>query len=402
MERFGGRLTGSENLEKSIDYMLKVLAEDGLENVHGENVTVPHWVRGEESAVMVEPRHQPLAMLGLGMSVGTPPEGITAEVVVVRSFEELDSLESQDVRGKIVVYNEEFVSYGQTVPYRSGATQASKLGAVATLIRSVTPFSLYTPHTGVQRYGDNVTQIPTACITLEDAEMLWHMQQRGERVVVKLKMQAQNLPPVTSRNTVAEIRGWKYPEQVVLVSGHLDSWDVGQGAMDDGGGAFISWQALSIIRQLGLKPKRTMRAVLWTAEEVGLIGGEAYWEAHKGDIANYDLVMESDYGTFTPLGLGFSGNELASTIMQELLNNLLSSINATQLSSPAELSDLPWWVQNGVPGGSLSNANDKYFYYHHSNADTMTVEDPHTLDLCAALWAVVSFAVADMEDMLPR
>lgn len=402
VDKFGSRLAGSQNLENSIDYMLDVLKKEGLDNVHGEPVTIPHWVRGNESLELLQPRKHPLAILGLGYSVGTPTDGITAEVLVVRSFKELKARASE-AKGKIVVYNQDYVDYGTTVAYRSrGAAEGAKVGAVATLIRSVTPFSLYTPHTGMQDYEDGVPKIPTACITIEDAQMLWRMQQRGETIVVKLIMGAQNLPSVQSRNTVAEIKGSKYPEQVVLVSGHLDSWDVGQGAMDDGGGAFISWQALAIIRQLGLRPKRTLRAVLWTAEEFGLIGGQSYWQRHKADIGNYDLVMESDIGTFRPLGIGFSGNDNATKIMDKLVKTLLAKVNATRLTSPAEVSDIPWWIQNGVPGGSLLNANKDYFYYHHSNADMMTVENPHELDLCTAVWAVVAFTVADMEDMLPR
>lgn len=389
-------------MENAIDYMLDTLNKDGLDNVHGEAVTVPHWVRGQESAELLQPRNHPLAILGLGYSVGTPSEGITAEVLVVRSFDELKARASE-AKGKIVVYNQDYVSYGITVAYRSrGAAEGAKVGAVATLIRSVTPFSLYTPHTGMQDYEDGVPKIPTACITVEDAQMLWRMSQRGEKITIKLTMGAQNLPPVQSRNTVAEIRGSRYPEQVVLVSGHLDSWDVGQGAMDDGAGAFISWQALSIIHQLGLRPKRTMRAVLWTGEEFGLIGGESYWNSHKADIANYDLVMESDIGTFTPQGIAFTGNRSATKIMKQLVSTLLARINATQLTSPAEVSDVPWWIENGVPGGSLINDNKDYFFYHHTNADMMTVEGAHTLDLCSAVWAVVAYAVADMEDMLPR
>lgn len=403
VDRFGSRLAGSQNLENAIDYMIDVLNNEGLDNVHGEKVTIPHWVRGNESAELLEPRKHPLAILGLGSSVGTPPEGITAKVLVVRSFDELKSRASE-ANGKIVVYNEDYVDYRTTKAYRRrGAVEGAKVGAVATLIRSVTPFSLYTPHAGMQDYEDEVPKIPTACITTEDAEMLWRMSQRGEKIVVRLIMGAQNLPCVESRNIVAEIKGSKYPEQVVLVSGHLDSWDVGQGAMDDGGGAFISWQALSIIHQLGLRPKRTLRAVLWTAEEFGAIGGQSYWEAHKADIANYDLVMESDSGTFKPQGIAFTGNKNATAIMEQLVNTLLVQINATQLKSPADqASDLPWWIQNGVPGSNLLNDNSDYFSYHHTNADMMTVENAHALDLCSAVWAVVAFSVADMEDMLPR
>ena len=188
---------------------------------------------------------------------------------------------------------------------------------------------------------------------------------------------------------------------MVLVSGHLDSWDVGQGAMDDGGGAFISWQVLSIMRQLGLRAKRTVRAVLWTGEEVGLVGSKQYYEAHKINISNYDMVMESDIGTFKPNGLKFTGNDEAFAIMENVMT-LLKPINASTLYRKADGGDVSFWIKNGVPGGSLSNDNEKYFYFHHSNGDTVTVENPDDLDLCAALWAVVAYVVADMDEMLPR
>jgi carboxypeptidase Q len=181
----------------------------------------------------------------------------------------------------------------------------------------------------------------------------------------------------------------------------MDSWDVGQGAMDDGGGAFISWQALSVIRQLKLRPKRTLRVVMWTGEEEGLVGGLQYYKAHKVNISNYDLVMESDIGTFKPLGLDFKGSPDANEIMQEVLN-LLKPINASVLSHGEVGGDITSWVQNGVPGGSLANENGKYFYFHHSNGDTMTVLNADELDLCTAVWAVVAYTIADIDEMLPR
>lgn len=188
---------------------------------------------------------------------------------------------------------------------------------------------------------------------------------------------------------------------MVLVSGHLDSWDVGQGAMDDGGGAFISWQALSIMRQLKLRPKRTVRVVLWTGEEVGLIGSQQYYNAHKVNISKYDMVMESDDGTFKPNGLQFTGNDEAFAIMQKVMA-LLKPVNASTVHHNASQGDVSFWIKNGVPGGSLSNDNEQYFYFHHSNGDTMTVENADDLDLCAAVWAVVAYVVADMDKMLPR
>lgn len=399
-DTIGNRVSGSQNLDMAIKYMYTAMTQDGLD-VHLEQVKIPHWVRGKESAEMIAPRAKSLAILGLGSSVGTPPEGIAAEVLVVKSFEELKSRASE-ANGKIVVFNQHFVSYGQTVAYRAyGASEAAKVGAVATLIRSVTPFSINSPHTGWQDYQDGVKRIPTACITMEDAELMWRMAQRGQKIVVRLTMGAKTLPDVDSFNTVAEIKGWQHPEQVVLMSGHLDSWDVGQGAMDDGGGAMISWEALSLIKDLGLRPRRTLRTVLWTAEEQGGVGAQQYYDLHKVNLSNFDLVMESDAGTFTPVALQFAGSDAAQKVMEEVVK-LLAPLNTTKLEAHGEGTDISPWMQAGVPGASLHVADSRYFWFHHSEGDTMTVQDPHDMDLCSALWAVVAYVVADLQDMLPR
>lgn len=397
----GPRLSGSKNLELAIKYMFNALLEDRLENVNLEPVKVPHWERGEESAVMLAPRNHSVAILGLGSSVATPPEGITAEVLVVTSFDDLHK-RAQDAKGKIVVYNQPFVSYEETVKYRlQGAVEAGKVGAVASLIRSITSFSIYSPHTGWQAYQSDVPKIPTACISIEDAEMMARISSRGTKIVVTLKMGAKTYPDSVSFNTVAEIVGSKYPEQVVLVSGHLDSWDVGQGAMDDGGGAFISWEALSLIKDLGLRPKRTLRLVLWTAEEQGGVGGEQYYQLHKGNISNFDIVMESDVGTFMPTGLGFTGSCKAHAILKEVMQ-LLQPINVTDIYENGSETDTDYWLKDGVPGASLRDDDSKYFWFHHTQGDTMTVQDPSQMNLCAAIWTVVSYVIADMEEMLPR
>ncbi|CAI9730005.1 Hypothetical predicted protein [Octopus vulgaris] len=399
-DMFGNRVAGSQNLENSIDYILHSMMSEGLENVHGEHVKVPRWVRGKESATMLEPQYHEMAILGLGSSIATPKNGIKAEVLVVNSFEELRK-KAQMAEGKIVVFNQKWISYGETVQYRTqGASEAAKVGALACLIRSVTPFSIYSPHTGHQYYSEGVRKIPTACITVEDAEMMERMSKRGSKIVVVLKMSAQTLNSTDSRNIVAEVVGHKYPEQTVLVSGHIDSWDVGQGAMDDGGGAFISWQAITILHELGLRPKRTVRAVLWTAEEEGYVGSSQYFERHKNSVRNYSLVMESDEGTFTPEGLYFTGSKEAGMIMKEVLL-LLKPINASRLVSSKVSGDISFWVNEKVPGATLMNKNGKYFYFHHTNADTITVQDPHQMNLCAAVWAVVAYVVADLQNLLP-
>ena len=401
VDRYGPRISGSTNLEESIDHMLYLLQEDGLDNVHGEEVNVTHWVRGKEKAQLLEPRLAELAILGLGSSIGTPPDGITADAVVMRSFDELEE-RKDEVKDRIVIFNPTFVSYGVTVAYRAyGASRASKYGAVATLIRTIAPFSIYSPHTGLQDYDSSVTPIPSACITIEDANMLDRLERAGERLSIRLSMEAENLPMASSRNTVAEITGSTYPEQVVVVSGHLDSWDVGQGAMDDGGGAFISWQALSIIKGMGLTPKRTLRLVMWTDEESGGVGSQQYYQLHRNKSENYSILFESDEGVFLPYGIQFSGSPEAKAVMEQI-GQLLVSINASEVYDNGGGTDVGWWRADKVPTASLANHNEHYFWYHHSHADTMDVLDPVEMNLCSAVWAVYAYVLADIDNVLPR
>ena len=275
-DTFGPRQAGSTNLEAALDWILQEMKKDGLDNVHGEEVMVPHWVRGTESAEMLQPRRVALPMLGLGNSIGTPPAGLTAEVLVVTNFAELQR-RAREAAGKIVLINQPFETYGRTVRIRrDGAVEAAKAGAVASLIRSVTPVSLKTPHTGAMVYSNSVPKIPHAAITVEDADMMQRMQERGEKIVVHLQMSAATLPDAPSRNIMAEITGRDLPDEVVIVSGHIDSWDVGQGAEDDGGGAISAWETVRLMKQLGLRPRRTVRAVLWTDEENGGSGAKGY------------------------------------------------------------------------------------------------------------------------------
>ncbi|CAG2105142.1 unnamed protein product [Medioppia subpectinata] len=402
VDTFGSRLVGTKNLENAIDYMLDLLKTEGHDNVHGEPCAVPVWTRGKEWAQMNSPRVKPLNILGLGYSVGTNGTVLTGEVVVVKTFDELKN-RSNEVKGKFVVYNFDFKGYGESVEYRGrGASEAAKYGAIAALVRSVTPLSINSPHTGMQSYASGVVKIPAVSITVEDAELFGRLAARGVKVNVSLYMEARMEAEGTSRNTVSEIKGTDKPDEVVLVSGHLDSWDVGQGAMDDGGGAFISWRALSVIKKLGLKPKRTLRSVLWTGEEMGLIGVQNYAKEHASELSKMSIAMESDIGTFTPFGISFSGtNTTAQCIVNEVLK-ALNPINATHMSLGKDGSDIDFLMAAGVPGSSLDNRHETYFYYHHSNGDTMTVEDSHQLDLCTAVWAATSYAFAALDDMLPR
>ncbi len=254
-----------------------LMKKDGLANVHTQPATVPHWVRGRESGEIVAPVTRPLHMLGLGMSVGTAPGGITAEVVVVPDFAALDKLGAAGVRGRIVVFNAPYIGYGQTVMYRvAGAERAEKLGAVAALVRSITPLAAQLPHTGTSAFSGDPAGIPAAAISIEDATMLDRLTAEGVPVKVHLQMEAHMEAPVVSANVMGEIVGAEHPEQVVVLGGHIDSWDVGQGAQDDGSGIMATLAAVREIQKLGLKPKRTIRIVFWVNEENGGAGGVAY------------------------------------------------------------------------------------------------------------------------------
>ncbi|CAN5894765.1 M28 family metallopeptidase [soil metagenome] len=401
VDRFGHRFSGSQSLEDAIDWILEEMRRDGLENVRGEPVMVPHWVRGEESAELVEPRREPLPMLGLGGSIGTPAGGITAEVLVVGSFEELER-RANEARGKIVLFDVPFTTYGETVRYRSGgAVAAARAGAVAALVRSVTPFSMRTPHTGGMRYEEGVPQIPAAAITVEDAMLLRRLQERGERVVVRLRMSARTLPDARSRNVVAEIRGHERPEEVVVLGGHIDSWDVGQGAMDDAGGCVAAWEAVRLMKELGLRPRRTVRVVLWTNEENGLRGATAYRDQYRDQLHNHILAMESDAGVFKPFGFGFTGSDEAFAMVQEI-GTLLERIEASRINRGGGGADIGPIMALGVPGMGLDVEGTRYFWYHHTEADTIDKLDPREVALSVAAMAVMAYVVADMPERLPR
>jgi carboxypeptidase Q len=400
-DTFGPRFSGTTNLENAIDWILAEMHKDGLNNVHGEKVMVPHWVRGAESAELLEPRPRHLPMLGLGGSIATPPEGITAEVLVVKSFADLRE-RSREAAGKIVLYNVPFTEYHETVQYRvRGAIEASRAGAVASLIRSVTPYSIQSPHTGNMRYEDGVPKIPHAAITVEDADMMQRMQERGEKIVVKLKMSAQTLPEAPSRNIVAEITGREKPDEVVIVSGHIDSWDVGQGAMDDGGGAIAAWEAVRVMHKLGLHPRRTVRVVLWVNEENGLAGAHGYEKRHKSELGKHVLAIESDIGAFKPQAFSFNGNNKALPVVQKYAGDL-QSIGQIGITTGDEEADVGELRPDGVPNMALQTDGPRYFWFHHTDADTMDKLNPRDVAQCAAAMAVMAYDVADAPKPLPR
>ena len=407
-DRFGNRISGSRALEDAISWILDQMKADGFANVRGEPAMVPHWVRGEESAALVTPRATPLHMLGLGMSVGTPPGGITAPVLVVNTFDDLQR-HAADAKGKIVLFDYPFptnvapmAGYRDAVAYRGGApSAAAKVGAVAALVRSVTPLSMQNPHTGSTRYDSTVAKIPAAALSVEDAEMLHRMQSRGEKVMVTLKMSARQLPDAPSRNVVAELRGSEKPDEVVVLGGHIDSWDVGQGAMDDGGCSVAAWEAVRLMKQLGLRPKRTIRVVLWTNEENGGRGGRAYRDAHDAELTKHSVAMECDNGVFRPNGVRFQGSD-AGLAQVAKIGALLQRIGASRVEKGEGEADVGPILQRGVPGLALDVDDTKYFWYHHTAADMMTVIGREDLAKCVATMAVMAYIIADLDQMIAR
>jgi len=399
VERFGPRISGSVALERAIDWMLVEMERDGLDNPRGDPVLVPHWVRGEESLEMILPWPRNLPMLGLGGSVATPPGGIRAEVLVVGSFDELEE-RAHEASGRIVLFDVPFTTYGETVQYRStGAIAAARVGAAASLIRSVTPYSQQTPHTGNSRYEEGVPKIPHAAITVEDAQLLHRMQERGERVELLLRMDAKTQPDALSRNVMAEIVGSEFPNEVVVLGGHIDSWDVGQGAMDDAGGVVAAWEAVRLMKELGLRPRRTVRVVGWTSEENGGPGGPEYAAAHADEY--HVLAMESDGGVFAPRGFGFTGSDEAFRIVSEI-GRLLDPIGAGTITRGGGGADIAPLMATGVPGMGLSVDGTRYFWYHHTDADTIDKLDPDEVARCVATMAVMAYIVADLPQRLPR
>jgi carboxypeptidase Q len=339
-------------------------------------------------------------MLGLGGSVSTPATGIQADVVVVHTFNELDTAGSR-VKGKMVLFNVPYTSYEETVTYRSdGPSRASRLGAVATLVRSVGPPGLRTPHTGALQYAADAPKIPAAAITTEDADRVQRMIDRGDRVVVRLKMEAHFEADALSANVVGELRGREKPEELVVIGGHIDSWDVGAGATDDGGGCVVTWEALRLMKKLNLRPRRTVRVVLWTNEENGTRGGTAYRDQHRSELGQHVMMLESDNGVFRPLGFGFTGGDTARQKVRTIAT-LLRGIAADAILPGGEGADTNPSVREGrIPSLALAVDDAKYFTIHHTPADTIDKIDPVEMARCAAAVAVMTYVIADLPERL--
>jgi hypothetical protein len=413
--RIGNRLSGSEALQRAVSWSEQQMKRDGLSNVRTIPVKVPHWVRGSESARLVAPENKALHILGIGMSVGTPAGGITADVVAVSDFTELTQLGRERVQGKIVVYNEPFHGYGTTVIYRtSGASRAAALGAAAVLVRSITPLAMQQPHTGTLRYDDNQPRIPAAAVSIEDAMMMARLYSEGVSVKVHLEMSAHLEPDADSADVMGEIPGRERPEEIVVLGGHSDSWDVGQGAQDDGSGIIASLQAVALIRKLGLQPRRTIRVVFWVNEENGGRGGQAYREWIGNSIANHVAAIEMDGGAEAPRGFGFgpfggggrrgeaasppapSGADLASFATLKQIANLLERVGAVEVTPGGGGSDISPITREGVPALAVRTAGLHYFDWHHTETDTLDKVDLDDFRKNIAALAVMSYVLADM------
>jgi Zn-dependent M28 family amino/carboxypeptidase len=407
------RLSGSPGATVAVEWGRAQMERDGLENVRLEECLVPQWVRGTRSELSIvapsESRALKLPVLALGGSVGTPPAGVEGDLVVVESFEELRAL-GDAAKGRIVLFNrrmdasrvDTFEAYGGAVNQRvEGAIEAAKVGAVAALVRSMTTRIDDFPHTGAMRYAEGVTKIPTAAISTAGADLLAALVKRGQPVRLALALDCETRADVTSHNVIGEIRGASLPDEIVLVGGHLDAWDVGQGAHDDGAGVVQTIEALRLVRALGLRPKRTLRAVLFMNEENGLRGGRAYRDAHKAEVERHVLAIESDRGGFAPRGFATNANPRAFEILRGITDLLHAGSTATlvQGGGGADISPLE---REGVIVMEYLPDAQRYFDYHHCERDTLDAVHPRELELGAAWIAAMVYSVADLDERLPR
>src|SRR5438034_9261601 len=414
----GPRLSGSTQAAKSVAYVASELKAIGCE-VQLEKVMVPHWVRGEETAALVQfpgqadNTMQKIVLCALGASVATPANGITADVIAVRNFDELKALPRDKVAGKIVLFNYPFDkqmaaegrggdAYGQAVVYRSdGPGAAARNGAVACLIRSVGGAEYRLPHTGQTKYANDAPKIPAGAVTAEDADLIVDLVRQGP-VKMKLILTPQQLPDVESYNVIADIKGSAHPEQMIIVSGHLDSWDLGTGAIDDGAGVAVSMEVANLIQKLRFKPKRTIRVIAWMNEENGEAGSKQYAKDHEKEFSNHFAAMETDGGAGHPIGINIKGNsevkKMFAPVAALLQESGAGSLNLVEHCG----ADIEPLEKAGVPAFSPIQDNRFYFNYHHTAADTLDKIVTKELAENSTVVAVLAYALANMEQPLPR
>ena len=403
-DRIGHRLSGSPALELAVRYTAEQLRRDGVPHVWTERVLVPHWERGTEAGRIVAPVERRLAMLTLGGSVGTPPGGVEAEVLVVDSLDQLDAA-GEAARGKIVLFDKAIGAgfdanpgYGTVAPLRTkGPSAAARRGSVATMIRSLGTADFRLPHTGALKYEDDAPQIPAVAIAAEDAMLIRRLIEAGDAVRVRLELGARTLPDAESANVLAEIRGRERPQEIVLLGAHLDSWDVGQGALDDGAGCAIVMETMRLLARLDPAPRRTVRAVLFTNEENGLRGGKDYALRHGDEL--HVAAIESDSGGAAPTGFGVTAGAGGVELVTELAAPL-RAVGATRIVAGGGGADISPLRERGVPVLSLIQDTTHYFDYHHTEADTLDKVQPADLDRNVAALAVLAYGLAEQEATL--
>lgn len=417
-DNIGPRLSGSPQAQQAVEYVAAEMRALGAE-VQLEKTIVPHWVRGAETAELLNwPGQTPgttqkIVLTALGGSGATPAEGLQAEVLVVNSFDELKQLPPSAAKNKILLFNERFdkllaaqgnggAAYGKAVVYRAaGPTVAANVGAAAVLVRSVGGADYRLPHTGATLPSPDGRLLPAAAVTAEDADLLANLSRQGP-VRMRLTLTPQTLPPVESYNVIADWKGSEHPEQVVIVSGHLDSWDLGTGAIDDGAGVVVSMQAIHLLKQLGIHPKRTVRFIAWMDEEQGAEGAQTYAKEHANDLLNHVAALESDSGAGYPVGFHFVGKPELEEWMRPVAQ-ALESIGASTVTHSREVgTDVDPLNEKGVPGFSPAQDSRFYFNYHHTAADTFDKVDARELNENAAVMTVLAYALADSADPAPR
>jgi carboxypeptidase Q len=406
-ESIGPRLSGSAGAEAAVRWTAERLRADGFD-VRLEPVLVPHWVRGEETAEIAGANPQRLLVTALGGSVPTPDDGVTGEIVVADGLAALSAMDPARVKGRIVLFNQAmaaesaFQGYSKVVDQRTkGASEAARRGAVASIVRSVGTLAARLVHTGSVTYDEGVARIPAAAIASEDADLLAGLAARGASPTVHLRLGCHTLPDVPSHNVVADLRGRERPDEVVLIGAHLDSWDLGRGAHDDGTGVAMVMDALRTLKSIGLVPRRTIRAVLFMNEENGLRGGKAYAEAHASELARHVAAIETDSGGFPFVGFTSNVDEPGLSMLRSLAS-ALAPIGAAQIGPNGGGADTSPMKPAGVPQISFDVDRAHYFDWHHTPADTLDKVDPAALARDTAAMAAMAYLLAERADTLPR
>ena len=401
-KKIGARLSGSANAAKSVEATAKMLREAGADTVYLQPCMVPHWVRGakEQGVIQWGTNKKSLNVCALGMSVGTPAAGLKAEVIEVANFDELKNLGAEKVKGKIVFFNYPmrpeliFGGYGDAVRYRgAGPVEAAKLGAVGVMIRSVTHALDNNPHTGATRYDSAVNKIPAmACSTL-DAEWLHELFKKQKKVELFMKMSCEKLPDVLSYNVVGEIRGTEKPEEIISAGGHLDSWDLAEGAHDDGAGVVQSIQIIRTIKALGIKPKRTIRCVLFMNEENGLAGGNKYAELAGLNKENHLFAIESDAGGFGVETLGLTGKPEQVAKVRRWLP-LFRPYGIYDMPDGGGGADIGPLRKYGTFMCGVNPGTQRYFDFHHAPNDKFEGVHKRELEMGAIGMTAIVYMVA--------